>query len=179
MKKGWFSGASARCVGPLALIVSALVTIGCDRVTKHVATAMLAGMPGRSYWADTVRVEYVENPGGFLSMGAGLQPAARWALFTVSTGIALLMLAILTVQRRTNRLTTLGLTLFVAGGASNWLDRVARGTVVDFLNVGVGSLRTGIFNVADVAIMFGVGLFVLAEFRKGKGLEPLGFHDGA
>ena len=50
----------------------------------------------------------------------------------------------------------LGLTLFVAGGASNWLDRVVRGSVIDFINVGVGSLRTGIFNVADVAIMLGV-----------------------
>jgi signal peptidase II len=39
------------------------------------------------------------------------------------------------------------------------LDRIVHGTVVDFVSVGVGSLRTGIFNVADVAIL--AGLFML------------------
>jgi len=56
-------------------------------------------------------------------------------------------------------------TLFVAGGASNWIDRVARGSVVDFLNVGVGPVRTGIFNVADVAIMLGAAVMLIAEIR--------------
>ncbi|RPI54782.1 MAG: hypothetical protein EHM55_09825 [Acidobacteria bacterium] len=36
---------------------------------------------------------------------------------------------------------------------SNWFDRVVRGGVFDFINVGIGSVRTGVFNVADVAIM--------------------------
>jgi signal peptidase II len=52
--------------------------------------------------------------------------------------------------------------LFIAGGTSNLVDRIARGNVVDFMNVGIGSLRTGIFNVADVALMVGV---VLVAFR--------------
>jgi signal peptidase II len=53
-----------------------------------------------------------------------------------------------------------GLALYLAGGASNLVDRVVRGSVIDFMNVGVGPLRTGIFNVADVAILAGVGIFV-------------------
>ena len=57
----------------------------------------------------------------------------------------------------------LGLVLFLAGGASNWVDRALRGSVVDFMNVGVGWLRTGIFNFADVAIMLGVALFAFSE----------------
>ncbi len=76
------------------------------------------------------------------------------------------MLATLAVRRRTNDLATWGFAVFVAGGASNWIDRITRGSVVDFLNVGVGPVRTGVFNVADVAIMLGVGAFVLAEFQK-------------
>jgi signal peptidase II len=60
----------------------------------------------------------------------------------------------------------LGLTLFIAGAASNWIDRVVRGSVVDFLNLGIQSVRTGIFNVADVAIMVGVALVVVGELRR-------------
>jgi signal peptidase II len=49
---------------------------------------------------------------------------------------------------------------------SNWLDRLASGRVVDFINIGFGPLRTGIFNVADVAIMFGSGLVILTEMWR-------------
>lgn len=157
---------SARMTVRVALIVAALATIGCDRVTKHVAATMLAGMPGQSYLANTVWVGYVENPGGFLSLGAGLPPIARTAFFTVATGIALFAVAVLAVRRRSNALARLGLTLFLAGGASNWIDRIVRGSVVDFLNVGIGPVRTGIFNVADVAIILGACIFVFAEYRR-------------
>ena len=45
----------------LVLVISIVATIGCDRVTKYVATTSLAGEPGRSVPADTIRLEYVEN----------------------------------------------------------------------------------------------------------------------
>lgn len=61
-----------------------------------------------------------------------------------------------------------GLALFVAGGVSNWVDRVADCRVVDFLNVGVGPIRTGIFNVADVAILVGSALFLWSEYSRGR-----------
>ena len=61
----------------------------------------------------------------------------------------------------------MGLVLFVAGGSSNWIDRVLHGRVVDFLNLGVGPIRTGVFNVADVAIVAGAGLVALAALRRG------------
>jgi CheY-like chemotaxis protein len=55
---------------------------------------------------------------------------------------------------------TLGALLLAAGGIGNLIDRVMReGAVIDFMNMGVGSLRTGIFNIADVQIMIGVALF--------------------
>jgi signal peptidase II len=40
--------------------------------------------------------------------------------------------------------------------------------VIDFMNVGVGSLRTGIFNVADVAVMVGAGILVLEGYRSDR-----------
>ena len=149
----------------IVLLVAVLTTIGCDRVTKHAAMTMLSGAPGRSYLGDTVRFEYAENPGGFLSLGANLAPVTRTAFFTVVTGLMLLALIIFAVRRTLVGMPALGLTLFAAGGASNWIDRVVRGSVVDFLNVGVASVRTGVFNVADVAIMLGAGIFVLSELR--------------
>jgi len=155
----------------LALMLLVVATIGCDRVTKHFAAESLAGEPRQSFLADTVRLEYVENSGAFLSLGADLPPAIRTMLFTVGNGMILIGTVILAVRRRWTGAELFGLGLVFAGGASNLADRIARGSVIDFMNVGLGSVRTGIFNVADVAIMGGVILLVLTHFRAGR--EPL------
>lgn len=131
---------------------------GCDRVTKHYAVTTLAGMPGQSFLADTVRLDYHENPGGFLSAGATWRPEARVAVFQFLNGLFLIGTLVMAVRRQWSRLATAGLLLFVAGGVSNLIDRIAMGSVIDFLNIGIGSFRTGIFNIADVAIMTGVAL---------------------
>ena len=49
----------------------------------------------------------------------------------------------------------------IGGGFSNLIDRLLNdGAVVDFVSVGVGNLRTGIFNLADGAIMLGAGILL-------------------
>ena len=149
----------------LVVLVAIVATIGCDRVTKHLAATTLAGTSRRSFLADTVRLEYGENSGGFLSLGTNLPAAARISVFVIGTGVALLFAVWVAVRSPVNEWTLLGLSLFVGGGASNWVDRVTRGGVIDFLNVGLGSLRTGIFNVADMAIMLGAGIIVITELR--------------
>ncbi len=148
----------------VVLLCLALATVGCDRVTKHIAAASLAGTEARSYWGDLLWLGYTENTGAFLSLGSGLPEMARTVLFTWGTGAMLIALAAVAIRARA--WTAMGLTLFVAGGLSNWFDRATTGHVVDFMNVGIGSLRTGVFNVADVAIMMGAALFVLDELRR-------------
>jgi signal peptidase II len=157
---------AAQWARPLVLVVAVLGTIGCDRVTKYMAETTLADAPVRSYLADTVRLGYAENRGGFLSLGASLPPRVRTVVFTGVTGLMLIALALLGIRRRWHGWAALGLALFVAGGASNWIDRVMRGSVVDFLNVGVGPLRTGVFNVADVAIMIGAAIVLFVGFQQ-------------
>jgi len=135
-----------------------VATVGCDRITKQAAISRLAGSPTRSFLDDTLRLEYTENPGAFLSLGENLSPAVRGALFTFGTAFLLIGITAAAARFRWNRARVFGVALLVAGGGSNWFDRVMRGSVTDFLNVGVGPLRTGVFNVADVAILAGAAL---------------------
>jgi signal peptidase II len=146
----------------LALLIA---TVGCDRVTKQLAVAHLAGAPAQSYLQNTIRLEYAENKGAFLSLGAGLPDGIRTAVLTVGVSVLLITIAILAVRRRWAGVPLAGVALMWAGGASNLIDRASSGRVVDFLNVGVGSLRTGIFNVADVAVMLGAVLIVAGDLR--------------
>jgi signal peptidase II len=150
------------------ILLLVTVTIGCDRVTKHIAAEKLAGLPTQSYLADTLRIGYAENTGGFLSVGADLPTPARTTVFTLATGVLLVLLVAAAWRHGWDPWRTVALSLFIAGGASNWIDRLASGKVVDFLNVGIGSVRTGIFNVADIAIMAGVALLMVAELKTSR-----------
>jgi len=141
-----------------------LTTFGCDRVTKHLASASLADKPPRSFLMDTVRFEYAENTGAFLSLGSRLPDSLRSSIFSFGVGAVLLILLFVVVRQRWSGLALAGATLVLSGGASNLLDRFLHGRVVDFINIGVAGLRTGIFNVADVAIMIGVLLILVSEF---------------
>lgn len=152
-----------RLAARLFLVAVLVATIGCDRVTKRIATETLVDSAGHSFLADTIRVAYAENSGGFLSLGDGLPERGRTAIFVVASGMLLLAMLGAAIHLRWNGVSMLGVTFFFAGGASNWVDRVAHGRVVDFLNVGVGSIRTGVFNVADVAIMLGLLLLLSGE----------------
>lgn len=54
------------------LIVLLLVgCVGCDQLTKDVAQQYLAYESPRSWFRDTVRLEYAENTGAFLSLCSG------------------------------------------------------------------------------------------------------------
>lgn len=156
----------------IALAVFA-ATIALDQLSKVWAMGALRLSPMHAYLGDVFRLEYAENAGSFLSLGDRLPAALRIAIFVVAVGVVLVALVVYGLVKPGLTLgTRIALLAIAAGGISNWVDRVIRGgRVVDFMNLGVGPLRTGIFNVADLAIVFGgVWLFVhgLGEKRHAE-----------
>src|SRR5262245_64094279 len=146
----------------LVLLVVIVATVGCDRVTKHLAATALAEQPGRFFLSGTVRLQYAENQGAFLGVGSDWPRPARIAVFSVGNTVLLICLGLVAVRLHWRGEALLGFALFAAGAASNLADRIVRGSVIDFLNIGIGPVRTGIFNVADVAILIGAIVVALA-----------------
>ena len=145
-----------------------LVSIAVDQATKWLARKYLAPHGFISFVGDAFRLQYAENSGAFLSLGSSLPEPWRHIVFTVFVGTFLMaLLAYLLFNRTLSRQYVACLSLVCGGGISNLIDRVVYdGRVVDFLNVGVGSLRTGVFNVADMAITTGAILLLMDSFRK-------------
>lgn len=138
----------------ILVIIGACVAL--DQGTKAIARALL---PPRTLHVlgDLVRLSLSENTGAFLSLGAELSPVLRFWVFTVVSALLVVAVAVYAIlERELPRDVVVALACVVGGGASNLIDRVLwEGRVVDFLNFGIGNLRTGILNVADIFITFG------------------------
>lgn len=158
----------------ILLLLFGAATVGCDQATKQVAVEHLEGEPPVALMGGTVRLVYAENPGAFLGLGDDLPDGVRSVLLV---GVNLVILGALgwwAFRRRQDMLVRAAATLVIAGGIGNLIDRALRegGRVVDFLVVGAGPLRTGIFNVADVAVMVGAGLLLLRAGRRAPAASP-------
>ena len=151
------------------LIVSVLLAcVGCDQSTKFYAESSLPMARALSFWGDTARLQLTYNEGAFLGLGASSPKGWRTAALRFGVATLLAALFVQALRMKTARTSLLvGLSLVLAGGVGNLMDRVLHdGRVVDFINLGIGSWRTGIFNVADMAIMAGALLLVLPAWRR-------------
>jgi len=152
------------------ILVILFFSIGCDQITKIAAEHTLKGDAPIIMLYNTIRLQYTENSGGFLGLGSTLASGTRfWMLFVFPMAGIIGMIAFSLFAHIKPRELVM-LSLIIGGGASNLINRLAQdGRVTDFLNIGIGSLRTGIFNVADVFIMVGAAgliLFILVNHNK-------------
>jgi signal peptidase II len=139
-------------------------TVAVDQWVKVIAFNSLRGRRPMAFLADTVVIEYAENRGAFLSLGAALSESFRFWIFVVGV-FAILGYCIYTLLKSLRHLpSVIALALVIAGGIGNLIDRVMQGYVVDYVHMGFGSLRTGVFNIADVAISGGLILLVLLQY---------------
>jgi signal peptidase II len=148
----------------LLFCASSFAFIGCDRVTKDLAKVNLINKETVSYFHDVLRLEYVENTGAFLGLGSGLPSSASFALLSILPLIFLMILFVYAIKRSRdfNFWRMISLALIFAGGIGNIIDRLLfEKHVSDFINIGIGDLRTGIFNFADVYVTLGVLSFLL------------------
>jgi len=148
----------------LLIILVLCSCVGCDQATKTVARDHLATSPPVHLMGEVLRFHYTENTGAFLGLGARLPASVRfWSLIVLVGAVLIGMLGFVWTSRKMTPMSTLGGSLVVGGGLSNLIDRIFNdGAVVDFMNVGVGNLRTGVFNVADLAIMVGIGALLVS-----------------
>lgn len=144
------------------VLVILVVATGCDQAIKNIAQKSLIGERPISLWNDLIRIEYVENAGAILGLGANLPIAVRLVLMLIFVGVMLVTTFVFAFRPPHNlgMMQLAGIALVAAGGLGNLFDRIFnQGMVVDFVSFGVGGLRTGVMNMADIAIFCGALLF--------------------
>jgi len=151
-----------------------LLFIGCDQVTKNLAKDHLVEGVSTSYLNDMVRLIYVQNTGAALGLGDDLHPQLSFWLLSIFPLVVLSGLCFYALKNaRTMRsLELLSFCLIFAGGIGNIIDRILYDRhVTDFLNVGFGDIRTGIFNFADMCVTSGVIGLLFVRLTKSKSKE--------
>lgn len=139
-------------------VTGAVVTL--DVVTKWIVQRSLHLGESVPVAGDTLRLTYVLNPGAAFGFSVGPHSRIIFGLLAVFAAVLILEVVRQTPPGERPRLAALALIL--GGALGNLVDRVRHeGGVVDFLDVGVGSFRWPIFNVADVGVTSGAVLLVL------------------
>lgn len=150
----------------LILLLVCIPSLGSDLLSKAWAKKSLIGQGQLSYLGDSFRLEYATNTGSWGGFLGQLPENTRALALVYGVGLFLAALIFYIVSKPHHRIETIALSLVLSGGAGNLVDRFTQGYVVDFLNMGLGSIRTNIFNLADVFIMVGMGLFLVLQFRS-------------
>ncbi len=137
-----------------------------DRITKIMAVHYLTPNRGQiSYFLDTVRLQLEYNNGAFLSTGSSWGGILKLLTLIIIPLMICFGAIILCFYKNLGKTQTIIIITIAAGGIGNLQDRIFKnGFVTDFLNFGIGSLRTGILNVADMSITFGIIALILYEF---------------
>lgn len=144
---------------PLFLALAATIVVA-DQLAKALVTSRLA--PGQSVdvVGDLVRIVFGQNTGALF--GLFKDNAAMFGL------VSLLVIGLIVAyhgRSAPSLYLTVTLGLLLGGAIGNMIDRLRIGYVVDFVDVGLGSLRFYTFNVADSAISLSILLLLLAAVR--------------
>lgn len=158
-----------RWIGTLFGIILISVNISCDQFTKAIVRKQIPPSERITLISDHLTLTNIENSGAFLSMGQAWWQPVKSILFIVLPIIVLLM-GVYYMMRLGGRRPwlTVALGFAIGGGIGNMIDRLLYGSVTDFVHIRIGPLQTGIFNMADVSIMIGVGVMLFFALRGRK-----------
>lgn len=141
----------------LVLLGTAALVYLLDQASKALVVANLRVGDQQQIVGDLVQLWHAQNAGAAFSLFQGGQ-----ILFLVVTAFALGMIVYFHRSfRGQSRWLQLVLGVILGGTLGNLTDRVRLGYVTDFVSVGFGDTRFPTFNVADSAIVLGIGVLVI------------------
>lgn len=145
------------------------VVIVCDQLTKLWVLDAFQLYESRVIIPGFFNLTYVTNSGAAFSLLADVDSPWRHFFFLGTNSVAIAGFTIAYFyMRRLSVLYGISFGLIAGGAAGNLVDRARLGSVVDFLDVYVGSYHWPTFNVADSAICVGVAVFIYLNYTESR-----------
>jgi signal peptidase II len=145
-------------------LTCATLVLALDQVTKAIVSARL--LPGDPVPVidNFLRLTLVHNTGAAF----GLFPGSRLPFILISALAIVVVLYLFARDAYRSFLNRVLLGSILGGALGNLIDRIRWGRVVDFIDVGFGTVRWPVFNVADSAVTLGVILLAWNLARSGR-----------
>jgi signal peptidase II len=158
------------------IIVLLVITFnyGIDRITKTYADIYLNQKGTISIIGDYFILVLSKNKGAFLSLGINWNIYIKYTALLIVPICLCIFAIIYTICREKRIYRIILIPTIVGGGLGNLIDRLFNNfQVIDFMNFGIGNIRTGILNVADLSVTFGVIVLIILELKHNKIEYPI------
>lgn len=152
---------------PWLLGISALIFLA-DRLSKNWIVVHIRYGGSIPVFGRVVRLSHWTNEGAAFSLFADApsHQMVRWSLVAFTAAAAVGLAVALWILGRRFTLTTFALALILGGALGNLHDRIAYGSVIDFIGVNIFTYHYPDFNIADSAIVTGACLLLLGELMQ-------------
>ena len=140
----------------LLCILTVIGVVALDQLSKLWVLDALVPIGSYRLWDGVLHFTYVENRGAAFGMLAN----HRWVFMIVSTAAIIAMILYVAIAKPKSKFEILSLSFIIGGGIGNMIDRVARGFVVDFIDV--TCINFYVFNIADSFVCVGCALLFLS-----------------
>lgn len=153
----------------LRLFIIVFVILSSDLYTKDLIQNNFLLYQPVPVFEGFMNITYVENPGAAFGIMADMDPTVRSIFFGVVSVLAVTIVLYIYFKHPENSNLIRNASALILGGAiGNMTDRIRYGKVVDFIDIYWGQYHWPAFNIADMAISIGVGLFLLDMFIDKK-----------
>jgi signal peptidase II len=143
-----------------------------DRITKIIAVKYLNKHNPIVLLNNIIVLILAENTGAFLSLGKDWNIYIKYFVLVIIPIIICVCGLFYLMIKETKNYRIIIISCIIGGGIGNLVDRLLNGfKVIDFMNFGIGNIRTGILNVADLSVTFGAILLIIYETIKNKQLR--------
>lgn len=152
----------------LFIVLLIIFNIALDQISKFWVRANVVKKSSTEIIGDYFTLHNVENKGAFLGLGSDFSPILKIILLNVLPIVVLTLVLFHVFRDKTlDKFSLIGFCCIIGGGMANIYDRILYKSVTDFWHIDLGGVfRTGIFNIADMSVMVGMGLLILGNFKK-------------
>jgi len=145
----------------LRLIIIAVLIIFADQLSKYFVTSLMQAGESIPLIENFLHLTYVRNPGAAF----GMLPYQKIFFIVITVVVVIFIIYYYRLLSADHRLLRFSLALLLGGAIGNLIDRLRSGYVIDFIDF---KIWPPVFNIADSAIVIGIGLFLFAYWRDGS-----------
>ncbi|MGG2014397.1 signal peptidase II [Bacillus sp. S10(2024)] len=145
----------------------ALVVIAVDQVSKWIIVKEMELGESIPIIDNVLYITSHRNRGA----AWGILENKMWFFYVITVIFVIFILFYMKKYAKTDKLLGISLGLILGGAIGNFIDRVVRKEVVDFIHTYIFSYNFPVFNVADSALCVGVALIIIQTLLEGKKIK--------